>query len=244
MVNRKKFEHLIFSTGILLIASTLPTSGFQLGSNSPFKVTKRSGPLTPLSTDEWAGEVASNTEDGRIRGCMISPDGETEFTIRIDGEEADLGKFGVAIYRKLTSDAKRQQFQGFRPGTIPPHLLPTYKAFAMDEVAREAILEAMQQNNIRPFENAREEMEIKEISIPPRKSKKKKGGKKKKGAAIIEAEEEAAPAWLTFDTMKEALKAGWEPGESFSFVATSCRGQKLKDIDTEASESLAALKNE
>jgi len=114
----------------------------------------------------------------------------------------------------------------------------------MDEVAREAILEAMQQNNIRPFENAREEMEIKEISIPPRKSKKKKGGKKKKGAAIIEAEEEAAPAWLTFDTMKEALKAGWEPGESFSFVATSCRGQKLKDIDTEASESLAALKNE
>lgn len=80
----------------------------------------------------------------------------------------------------------------------------------MDEVAREAILEAMQQNNIRPFENAREEMEIKEISIPPRKSKKKKGGKKKKGSAIIEAEEEAAPAWLTFDTMKEALKAGWE----------------------------------
>jgi hypothetical protein len=51
--------------------------------------------------------------------------------------QADLGKFSEAIYKKITSDAKQQQFQGFRPGTIPPHLQPTYRTFAMDECARE-----------------------------------------------------------------------------------------------------------
>jgi hypothetical protein len=159
--------------------------------------------------------------------------------------EADLGKFGAAIYRKITSDAKQQQFQGFRPGTIPPHLLPTYKAFAMDECAREAILEAMQQNDIRPFDAARSEMEIGQVSIPPRKIKGTKKKKAKKGAAADgEVAEEVPPAWVTFDTMKDALKGGWEPGESFSFVATKCKGQKLKDVNTAASPSLASLADE
>ena len=44
--------------------------------------------------------------------------------------------------------AKSQRFQGFRPGTIPPHLLPTYYMFSMDECARETTLEAMEQNNM------------------------------------------------------------------------------------------------
>ena len=78
----------------------------------------------------------------------------TEWIIQVDGKDADLGKFSKAIYRKCTADAKQQSFQGFRSGTIPPHLLGTYAAFTMDECAREAILEAMQQNNIRPFDDA------------------------------------------------------------------------------------------
>lgn len=78
----------------------------------------------------------------------------------------------------------------------------------MDEVAREAILEAMQQNDIRPFESCRAEMVIGEISIPPRKSKKKK--KKKKDSDVANVEEEKEPEWLVFEGMKDALKAGWE----------------------------------
>ena len=86
---------------------------------------------------EWKGDVVNN-DDGKIRGCTITEITETDWTIQIDGVEADLGKFSDVVYKKITSDAKRQSFQGFRPGTIPPHLLPTYKTFAMDEVAREA----------------------------------------------------------------------------------------------------------
>ena len=110
------------------------------------------------------------------------------------------------MYRKITNDAKQQSFQGFRPGSIPPHLLPSYKAFAMNEVALEATLEAMQQNNIRPFESCREDILIESISIPPKKQKKKKKRKK---------------------------KAGWEPGQSFSFVSKNCQGQKVDQVETE-----------
>ncbi|KAL7514139.1 hypothetical protein ACHAXN_012717 [Cyclotella atomus] len=193
-----------------------------------------------LHSEEWKGDVVSNTDDGRIMGCSITSVSETEFTISIDGIEADLGKFGLAIYKKITSDARQQRFQGFKPGTIPPHLLPTYKAYTMDEVAREATLEAMQQNDIRPFESCRGDIVIGEVSIPPRKSK-----KKKKRAAVVasEGEEEKEPEWLVFDSMKDALKAGWEPGESFSFVATNCKGQKLKDVNMDVSPSLASLKD-
>ena len=148
---------------------------------------------------EWAGDIV---KDGRIKGCTITPVSETEFTIQIDGNEADLGNFGAVVYRKITADAKRQRFQGFRPGTIPPHLLPAYKTFAMDEVAREAVLEAMQQNSIRPFDSARSEMLLEQVAIPPKsKSKKKKGG--------VESNDEST-AWKTFDTIADAVKAGWE----------------------------------
>ena len=86
----------------------------------------------------------------------------------------------------------------------------------MDEVAREATLEAMQQNDIRPFESCRGDIVIGEVSIPPRKSKKKK--KKKGAAADGEVEEEEKPQWLVFDSMKDALKAGWE----VSLVISAC----------------------
>lgn len=168
---------------------------------------------TRMSDDAWNGEVVSNTNDGRIRGCSITPvEGSmSEYVLEIDGEQADLGKFSDAIYRKITSDAKQQRFQGFRPGTIPPHLLPTYAGFAMDECAREATLEALQQNNIRPFDDARMEFEFDSISIlPPKKKGKKKGKKKKKGAVVEEKVEVEEPNWLVFETMKEAIDAGWK----------------------------------
>lgn len=88
----------------------------------------------------------------------------------------------------------------------------------MDEVAREATLEAMQQHDIRPFESCRADMVIGEIGIAPRKSKKSKKKKKKRSndgnvshvVDIADAEEEKEPEWLVFNEMKDALKAGWE----------------------------------
>lgn len=85
----------------------------------------------------------------------------------------------------------------------------------MDECARETVLEAMQQNKIRPFTDARTDLLIENVSIPPppKKGKKKKGGRKKKTAEQQEdaaVEVEAVPTWLTFETMKEAIDAGWK----------------------------------
>ena len=90
---------LFMSTGLLavLVAVALPTtSGFNIGARfitrslvTPQRNTWPSTPCgrgaAPLSAEEWSGEVASNTEDGKIRGCMINPEGETSFTIRLDG---------------------------------------------------------------------------------------------------------------------------------------------------------------
>lgn len=150
--------------------------------------------------DEWKGEVVPG--GSMMRGCTIQEAKKednnnenesssasapcTEFVIRIDGVEADLGRFSNAIYKQLMIEAKQQRFQGFRPGTIPPHLYNTYKAYALDETCRETILEAMQQNSIRPFTNARQDMRIEQVSIPPpsktiaKKKNKKKYKKKKK----------------------------------------------------------------
>jgi len=191
-----------------------------------------------------------------------------------DSLEADLGRFSEAIYKKIMSDAKQQRFQGFRPGTIPPHLEPTYRAFSMDECARETVLEAMQQNNIRPFSNAREDLVIGQVSIPPPAQKKgkqkRKGGKAKKGPPDAEnpemeepqVDENSAPQWLSFEDMKGAIDAGWkvrlhdkcmknafvlaltdespfQPGQSFSFVATNVKGQKvLSSQETEGAKPI------
>lgn len=58
-----------------------------------------------------------------------------------------------------------------------------------------------------------EEFKIESISIfPPKKRAKKKKGKRKKNTNAAEAgtaiEEE--PKWITFETMKEAISAGWK----------------------------------
>jgi len=201
------------------------------------------------ASDEWNGAVVP---DGTIRGCCVTPvaDSITEWVIQIDGVEADLGRFSEAIYKHITDDARRQTFQGFRRGTIPPQLLQTYRAYAMDECARETVLEAMQQNNIRPFSTAREEIQIQQVSIPPprpKKMKKKRKNnkrKKKKGfgdgddsisdvqaQAEVVSMETTEPQWQHFESMDKAIKAGWSPGQSFSFVATNVKGQKVLSED-------------
>lgn len=203
------------------------------------------------SNDAWNGEVVSNTADGKISGCKVEPVGgppALEWVITIDGAQADLGRFSDTIFKKITADAKRERFQGFRAGTIPPHLLVTYRAFALDECARETVLEAMQQNNIRPFEDARSEFVMENFCIPPlkKKNKKKKVSKKKKNCAVdaedapvVVEEEEPEPEWRTFDNMQAALAGGWQPGQSFSFVARKVKGQQVKsDSDVEGSSPL------
>jgi hypothetical protein len=213
---------------------------------------------------EWKGEIVPQ---GTIRGCTITPvvgtatktssttSTVTEWVITIDGVEADLGRFSEAIYKQIMQQAKRERFQGFRPGTIPPHLMTTYRAYCMDECARETVLEAMQQNNIRPFADARSQFVIEQVSIPPPEAKKvkaKTSQKKKrdsKGGKILqqievadnestdeikEEEDEAIRQWRNFDTMDGAIQAGWKPGQSFSFVAKNVKGQSVqpeKDVD-------------
>jgi hypothetical protein len=186
-------------------------------------------------SDGWKGEVVPDA-DGRIRGCTITPmaDSQTEWTIAIDGVEADLGRFSDAIYKKFIRDAKQQRFQGFRPGTIPPHLEPTYRAFAMDECARETVLEALTQNSIRPFESCRSDMYLYSFRIPPVPAGKGKSSKKRKTSVGVEtmvaSETEAvADVWRTYETMKDAVDAGWKPGQSFSFLAKNVKGQKVKE---------------
>jgi hypothetical protein len=83
----------------------------------------------------------------------------------------------------------------------------------MDECARETVMEAMEQNDIRPFTDARNELLIEKVSIPPiiRKGKKKKS-KRRKDAGVQEEEAPVTeePKWTTYDTMKEAINAGWK----------------------------------
>jgi hypothetical protein len=184
------------------------------------------------AADAWKGEVVSNPS-GILQGCSVQLATEgatvTDWTITVDGALADVGPFSAAIYKKVLQDAKRERFQGFRPGTIPPHLEPTYQAWSMDECARETVMEAMQQQSIRPFESCRSEMKIQSIriSISAVAAGKKKGGKKSAsqqtdGPAIANDDE-----WMTYATIKEAIQAGWRPGQSFSFVGTNVKGQKV-----------------
>jgi hypothetical protein len=209
-------------------------------------------------TDEirWKGEMVAGSQ---IRGCTIEPvlDQRLDFNllefisqwiVSIDGIEADLGPFSKAIYQKLMNDAKQQRFQGFRPGTIPPMLLSTYKAFAMDECARETVLEVLQQNNIRPFDSTRMDMAIANISFVPVKQRIEKSMKRRKASVQRHPKiqngskdgtnqdettlvtEESAPL-ATFHSMKDAIASGWQPGQSFTFVATNVKGQKVKDVE-------------
>ena len=241
------FSRFTYASLLLLIQSATWLSSDAFTISKPYvftSMTSTSSSILSSTTEsnDWNGEVVSNTSDGRIQGCTITkvPGQLSLYSITIDGIQADLGKFSEAIYRKICSDAKQQRFQGFRPGTIPPHLVSTYIGFAMDECAREATLEAMSQNDIRPFDETRMEMTFDSISImPPKKKgskKKKKGGAKRKnkgqndeGSDSITNVVPEEPQWVSFETMKEAIDAGWKPGQSFSFIARNVKGQQLND---------------
>jgi hypothetical protein len=228
------------SSSLPSIFSTIRSIDTQLSSSN----TKQIDTTTKSNNEPWDGQVVGEN-GGIIRGCSVQlVDGSlVEWIVQIDGVEADLGRFSEAIYKKLLQDAKQQRFQGFRPGTIPPHLEPTYRTFAMDECARETVLEAMQQNNIKPFESSRQDMTLENFSIPPVKTAAKKKSMKKSSKKTTTAGEDdndtqtsnadSVPpqqaTWRTFATMKEAVDAGWRPGQSFSFIAKSVKGQQLKD---------------
>lgn len=239
-------------------SSSIPFIINSSGSASSLSLSSSPNDAITSSTTTWNGDVVPN-DNGKIRGCTITLISETEFSIHIDGLEADLGRFSEAIYKKWMNDAKQQRFQGFRPGTIPPHLEPTYRAYTMDECARETVLEAMQQNNIRPFDNTRNEIQMKQFSIPPPSSSnsnktKKKTTKNKKSKKIttpttaeitndddrttdmindndIVSDTNSNNNWRTYSTMKEAIDiGGWSPGQSFSFIANQVKGQKLNNV--------------
>lgn len=132
-----------------------------------------------LSIDQGQETLAAS---GSLQGCFLTPLGDdelpTEWKVRVE-EEADLGRFSASIYKTIIEDAKRQRFQGFRPGTIPPHIEPTYRALCMDEVAREVVLEALQQHQVTPFSGAREAMKIEEVRFLPPEKRRKKSNKKR-----------------------------------------------------------------
>jgi hypothetical protein len=157
----------------------------------------------------------------------------------------------------LITEAKQQRFQGFRPGTIPPHIEPTYRAFAMDECARETVLEAMEQNKIRPFTDARSDILFENVSIPPapkgKGKKKKKSGRKAaaKAAAMAEPEEQAVeevPQWRVFDNMKGAIDAGWRVSSIRrwiwvrGFVYLQLNGTPRFDYDSLVKASVSRLR--
>jgi len=81
--------------------------------------------------------------------------------------------------------------------------------------------------------------EFSDFSIPPPVVKKGKG--KKKGKVEGEEVEESEPEWRYFATMKEALDAGWMPGQSFSFRASDVKGQKLVDKDVSGAKPVSSL---
>jgi hypothetical protein len=229
--------------GTLILLAHCVTWCTVASSSSTLSVATRRTPTRLFAEQEsWKGDVVSG---GVIQGCSVTQvEGSlTEWTIQIDGVEADLGRFSTAIYKKLIQDAKQQRFQGFRPGTIPPHLESTYRAFAMDECARETVMEAMQQNNVRPFDKCRDEIVLGNFFIPPSEpsTKKKKKSRKRNSEkdASHDEPDDALPtpmAWRTFDSMKDAITAGWRPGQSFSFKASGVKGQKVA-VDSAASAS-------
>jgi hypothetical protein len=43
----------------------------------------------------------------------------------------------------------------------------------------------------------------------------------------IESEAETQQQWIKCETLDDAITAGWKPGQTFSFVATNVRGQRM-----------------
>lgn len=91
-------------------------------------------------------------------------------------------------------------------------------------------MEALSQNNVKPFEKSREEATFATVSFMPPKKKKKKGNKKKKSGAVESPPEVVEPTSFNGeDPMMEAVKNGWAPGIPFSFEA-KIKGQVRRRV--------------
>eukprot|EP00956_Cyclotella_meneghiniana_P029843 scaffold73555_cov37-Cyclotella_meneghiniana.AAC.3 len=79
---RRTMKHLTLTTVITtwLLFAIQTSAFFQPHNNHHHQASSRL-----RVAEEWKGEVASNTADGRIMGCVITSVSETEFCIRIDG---------------------------------------------------------------------------------------------------------------------------------------------------------------
>merc|ERR1740124_1724653 len=71
-----------------------------------------------------------------------------------------------------------------------------------------------------------------------KKGKRKQSPKSVEADAVVVAEEESK--WVTVDTLKEAINAGWKPGQIFSFIATNVKGQKLLDQSVVGAKAIGA----
>ena len=82
---------------------------------------------------------------------------ENEFSIEIDGPTSKNGKFGKVVYDKILKDQKqlaiRQPIQGFRPGVLPPFMLPRVLYASVSELCKEICKAALDEQGIKPSEN-------------------------------------------------------------------------------------------
>ena len=142
-VTQLKFNmsyRIAITLGVLLLALLDVVVSF-----SPFITARRlpyyTSRSSPSISTVWVGQGDALDDDlqpGSLQGFTIRPVGgenegdiPTEWVVQVDGFRADLGAFSKTIFGQIIADAKRQRFQGYRPGTIPPHLQRTYTVFAM-----------------------------------------------------------------------------------------------------------------
>eukprot|EP00542_Grammatophora_oceanica_P011134 CAMPEP_0194026486 /NCGR_PEP_ID=MMETSP0009_2-20130614/775_1 /TAXON_ID=210454 /ORGANISM="Grammatophora oceanica, Strain CCMP 410" /LENGTH=284 /DNA_ID=CAMNT_0038665179 /DNA_START=9 /DNA_END=863 /DNA_ORIENTATION=+ len=267
-----------FLVAFFAVATIAPVEGFVARTPQRWATTtttsSRDTPLYSILDEIEAAEKGEQESETpapvtRIMGCRINQvkGSLTEWEVEIDGSEAELGSFSKVIYQKILSDAKKEKYVGFKIGTVPPYLLPVYKAYAMEECAREATLEALEQHDIRPFESSREEMKFEQFWLEPapvKKQKKKKRRKKKKRTydddeeesstpqskvidvvvekpedeEVEEEEKQEEPQWRLFANEKDAVDGGWSPGKTFSFRVVGVRGQ-MKSTNTDDAKALS-----
>jgi len=93
----------LFLLSIILTAALLSSSDtcasafvipFSVSSNVNLqKRTVNVGTLTTLASEPTS-----------IQGCSITEEGNNKYSFAIDGEQADLGRFSEAIYKKMCMD--------------------------------------------------------------------------------------------------------------------------------------------
>lgn len=192
-----------------------------------------------------------------IEGCFIKPSSDpSRYDINIDGKQADIGKFSRAIYKNIAKQAREsnQQIKGFRPGTIPPHLISRYRSYCMEQTARETIREGFDQRGYEVVDLAEGEEDFRWAGVSFVLAEKKKKSKKRKknnaadGSDTSSDESNAPPPppppieCADFD---DAVSRGWEPGLDYSFSAEFVKVQRKEGqpdgLSSTAGDSAAVL---